>query len=501
MRTFETVIGDIRRKVFLEIARLACEGGDYTALEELPYKIAPGEDAHHRSSIFLERAVIGERLRLAIGLPLRSMEEHAPLSMGIEASAIAEKYYEPPLVNIIKFACNACPTQFIVTDQCLNCLAHPCTEVCPVNAVSILEHKSFIDQQKCIQCGRCEQACPYHAIIHMQRPCALACGVDAIGNDEKGRAVIDYDKCVMCGMCIVNCPFGAISDKAQIFQMIHALKAGTTMIAIIAPSFVGQFGPKVKPGQLSAGLKELGFERVVEVAIGADLCAQEEARDFLDAVPAKQPFMTTSCCFSWITLTKRFFPQLSHNISMSLTPMVLTARLLKQDNPAAKIVFIGPCAAKKLEAMREDIRSEVDFVITFEELQSIFDAREIDLLSMPEDPDFNDASTQGGRGFPMSGGVAAAVKDVVGRLEPDRELKIATAENLRECVELLKKAGQGKYDGFLLEGMACPGGCVAGTGTIREARKTAILVDKYKGEAETANPADSIYTEKLSLLE
>ena len=248
MRGIYSSVTDIRRKVFTEVARLAYEGGDYSRIEELPYKIIPGEEASYRDSIFLERAIVGERLRLAIGLPLRPVAEHARLSEGIEESAIAEKYYDPPLVNIIKFACNACPEKLVrVTDGCQGCLAHPCKEVCPKGAISIVHGKSVIDQSKCIKCGRCVEACPYHAIIKQERPCAAACGMNAIHSDELGRATIDYDKCVSCGMCIVNCPFGAISDKGQIFQLIHSIKNGDRVYAAVAPAFVGQLGPKVTP--------------------------------------------------------------------------------------------------------------------------------------------------------------------------------------------------------------------------------------------------------------
>ena len=296
MRGIYNSVTDIRRTVFTEIARLAYEGGDYAKkIEELPYKILPGHKASYRNSIFLERAIIGERLRLGIGLPLRAVEEQSALSDGIEESAIAEKYYDDPLINIIKFACNACPEKkIVVTDSCQGCLSHQCTEVCPKDAIHIVNGKSLIDQDKCIKCGRCMDACPYHAINKLERPCAASCGMDAIHSDEDGCAEIDYDKCVSCGMCLVNCPFGAIVDKGQIFQTIHAIKEGHEVIAAVAPAFVGQFGPSVTPDKVKGALKELGFADVVEVAIGADLGTIEEAEDFLDKVREKQPFMATS---------------------------------------------------------------------------------------------------------------------------------------------------------------------------------------------------------------
>ena len=343
MRGIYSSVTDIRRKVFTEVARLAYEGGDYSRIDELPYKILPGEVASYRDSIFLERAIIGERLRLAIGLPLRPVDEHAPLSQGIDESAIAEKYYDPPLINIIKFACNACPDKkFHVTDACQGCLENPCKEVCPKGAISIQHGKSVIDQSKCVKCGRCKDVCPYGAILKLERPCAKACVMDAIGSDEHGRATINYDKCVSCGMCLVNCPFGAIADKGQIFQLIQSIKKGDRVIAIVAPAFLGQLGPDLTPEKFNSAMKQLGFDSVVEVAIGADLCTIEEAKDFMRSVPSEQPFMATSCCPSWSVMAKKLFPDLAPYISMALTPMVLTARLQKKEHKNCKVAFIGP---------------------------------------------------------------------------------------------------------------------------------------------------------------
>ena len=489
MRGIYSSVTDIRRKVFTEVARLAYEGGDYSRIEELPYKIIPGEIATYRDSIFLERAIVGERLRLSIGLPLRPVDEHAPISEGIVESAIAEKYYDPPLVNIIKFACNACPEKhYQVTNACQGCLAHPCKEVCPRGAISLVHGKSVIDQSKCIKCGRCKDVCPYSAIIKQERPCAAACGMDAISSDELGRAQIDYDKCVSCGMCIVNCPFGAISDKGQIFQLIHSIKQGDRVIAAVAPAFAGQFGPKVTPQKLMTAMKQLGFDNVVEVAIGADFCTVEEAKDFLEKVPSEQPFMATSCCPSWSVMAKKEFPEFAPYISMTLTPMVWTARMLKKRHKNCKVVFVGPCSAKKLEASRRTVRSDVDFVLTFEELMGMFEAKGINLETIEPDPKLTGENLMGiasadGRGFAVSGGVAKAVAHVIEEMDPSRAVKIKSAQGLRECKKMLQEAKKGLYDGYLLEGMGCPGGCVAGAGTIQAINKAAALVGVYSGKS------------------
>ena len=493
MRGIPSLITDIRKNVFTEVARMAYAGGDYTNAEDLPYKIVPGDQPLHRESIFLERAIAGERVRLAMGLSIRPIQTRSLMTEGMDAAAIAEQYYEPPLVNIIPYACHACPeNQYKVTVGCQNCLAASCQQVCPKGAISFVNGRSHIDTSKCIKCGKCAKACPYHAIIHLERPCQASCGMDAIGCDEHGKAVINQDKCVACGQCLVSCPFGAIVDKGQIFQVIQSILKGDKVIAIVAPAFIGQFSGMVSPGKLVTAMKMLGFDSVVEVAIGADMCTIEEAKDFLEKVPAEQDYMATSCCPAWHSMIGKLFPGEKGKISMTLTPMVFTARLMKKEHPGCKVVFVGPCAAKKLEAIREDIRSDVDFVLTFEELMGMFEAKEIDFASIPDSEGLNEG-TGAGRGFAVAGGVAQAVADLVKKEHPDMEVKTARAEGLRDCRKLMTMAKAGKYKGYLLEGMACPGGCVAGAGTILPIDKAAKFVEKYSKEAASASPLDSPY--------
>ena len=491
----------IRKEIFTEIARLAYEGGGRQELEELPYKIIPGEIATYRDSIFLERAIVSERLRVAMGMSLRPMTEHAPISKGLDESMIEEKYYEPPLINIIKFACHACPEKRVyVTDGCQGCLEHPCKEVCPKDAISIVHGKSQIDPEKCIKCGKCMDACSYNAIIKQERPCAKACGMGAIHSDEYGRAEIDQDKCVSCGMCLVNCPFSAIVDKGQIYQTIKAIQSDTPVYAILAPAIAGQFGPEMTESRIRSGFKALGFTDVAEVAVGADLCTIEEAHDFMDEVPEKMAFMATSCCPAWAMMAKKSFPQLADNISMALTPMVLTARLIKKKHPGCKIAFVGPCAAKKLEASRRSVKSYVDFVLTFEEVAGMFNAKEIFFADLPEDKPLREASGDG-RGFAASGGVAKAVVNYIKKLDPSRDVKVVSAEGLDNCKKMLMLAKAGKYNGYLLEGMACPGGCIAGAGTLRPINKAAQALAESQKAADFAQAADTTYADWIPDLE
>ena len=493
MRGIPSLITDIRKNVFTEVARMAYSGRGYEGVDDLPYIIVPGDQPLHRESVFLERAIASERVRLAMGLNLQPIQTRHLMTEGMDAATVAEQYYEPPLVNIIPYACHACPTnQYRVTESCQNCLAASCQKVCPRDAISFRNGKSFIDQDKCIKCGKCAKACSYNAIIHMERPCQAACGMDAIGSDEHGRAVINQSKCVSCGQCLVSCPFGAIVDKGQIFQVIQSILKGDKVIAIVAPAFIGQFGKHSTPGKFIAAMKKLGFARIVEVAVGADMCTIEEAKDFLEKVPTEQKYMATSCCPAWHSMIYKLFPGEAKNISMTLTPMVFTARLMKKKYPGCKVVFVGPCAAKKLEAIRADIRSDVDFVLTFEELQGMFEAKEVDFETIEPMEPLNEG-TATGRGFAVAGGVAKAVENLVHETYPELEVKTARAEGLRECRKLMTLAKAGKYNGYLLEGMACPGGCVAGAGTLLPVDLAANVVGRYQKEAKTESPLESAY--------
>lgn len=498
MRGVFTPVTYIRRQVFAEVARLAYSDEDPSAIEEIPYKIITGEVPLYRDSVFKERAIVGERVRLACGLGLREMDRPVPISKGVEDCAKPEKYYEPPLVTVIPFACNACEeTSYFVTNNCRGCFAHPCTAVCPVKAAKMVNGRSVIDKEKCVKCGRCAEACPYSAIVKYDRPCAAACGVNAIESDHLGRAKINYDKCVSCGQCIVACPFSAIADKSQIFQLIKAIKSGQEVIAEIAPAFVGQFGPLATPGKVKSALKLLGFADMVEVALGADIGAVEEAHHFIESVPEKQAFLATSCCPSWSVLAKQYFPELSDCVSTALTPMVATARMIKKDHPNAKVVFIGPCASKKLEASRRSVRSDVDFVITFEELMGMFVAKGVEFAGLEGDTP-EDASASG-RGYAVAGGVADAIVNCIHDLYPDRVVNVDRAEGLANCRKMLAIAKAGKRNGYLLEGMACPGGCVGGAGTILPINKAMISVKQFQEQAQmklaTKNPKAEQFSE------
>ncbi len=492
MRGIDTPVRQRRRMVFKEVANLAYNSTNLKDdMEALPYKMVDYDESEYWESVYRDRAIIRERIRLAMGMSLRPENRNRPghLTEGMEESNIDEKYYEPPLMQVIPSACNACPeNMYIVTNQCMGCVAHPCQLVCPRGAITFVNGKSVIDQEKCIKCGKCKTICPYDAITHKERPCKAACGVNAIKSDSKGRATIENDKCVSCGQCMVSCPFGAIADKSQIFQLIKAMKTGRKIIAQVAPAFVGQFGPNVTPEIFKTALKELGFYEVYETAIGADLGCMAEAEHYVKEVASgKQAFSLTSCCPSWSVMAKSLFPETIDKISNELTPMVATARIIKQEHPDASVVFIGPCASKKLEASRRTIRSDVDFVITFEELTGMFEARGILLEEIKAMDEMKDA-TGAGRGYGVAGGVASAIEECIKKYYPGTEVKIQHAESLAECKKMLLLAKAGKMNGCLIEGMACPGGCIAGAGTNIALPQAAKEVAKFKSAADKQLP-------------
>lgn len=501
MRGLETSVVKLRHEVFKEVARVAYEEEPEKvndAIEAIPYKITPTEEPRYRENIYRERAIAAEQVRLAMGMSLRPADKPVHITAGIDQSDISDKYYEPPLMQVIPSACDKCPDNvYEVSDQCRSCVAKACVAACPKNAISVVNGKTVIDQEKCIHCGKCKKACPYDAIAHKERPCSKACGIKAITTDALGRAQIENEKCVGCGQCMVSCPFGAIADKSQIFQLIRAIRKGDYVVAEVAPAIMGQFGEGITPAIIKGALLDIGFKEVHEVASGADVAAATEAHQYVDeVVSGKLPFLLTSCCPAWAMLAKKQFPQLIDKVSQSLTPMVATARRIKQRTPNARVVFIGPCAAKKLEASRVSVRSDVDFVITFEELAGIFDAKNIDFSKYKGERSIHEA-TGAGRGYAVAGGVASAIERCVKEYYPGVEVKIEHAEGLADCKKVLLLAKLGKKDGCLIEGMGCPGGCIAGAGTNISIEKAAAEVKKFVENSTKPLPAKDLYEIEL----
>jgi len=491
MRGVYTPITYLRREVFKNVAKASYENWTLDQIEKIPYTMIEGDIPHYRESVERERAIVRARIRLAMNMELGNNFSDG-FTQDFDLDKLKDKEVNHDLVRVIPHACEACAeTSFFVSNGCHGCLAHPCVSVCPVDAVSMQNNQSVIDQSKCIKCGKCYDVCPYGSIIKNERPCNAACGVNAFTKDDQERAVIITDKCVGCGMCMVSCPFGAIMDKSEIYQVIQLFNDNEEVSAIIAPAFVGQFGDQVSPDQVVEGLIQLGFTDVKEIAYGADLTAVEEARHFLKNVPVDQPYLATSCCPAWVKMAKSELKDQAYCVSDSSSPMIMTAQAIRQNHPKSKIVMIGPCSAKKLEATVADVHKNVDYVLTFEEVNAMFLTKEIDLASLTPSRTLKDASVDG-RGFAVSGGVLKAVEHTIRRLDPDRIIKIEKADTLANCRKMILLAKAGRKDGFLLEGMACPGGCVGGAGTIINQSKAGAHVQNFVHQSDKASALKTI---------
>lgn len=467
MILFDTDVQELKYKVLREVVRLARAGKLEDGYYDIPRTIIPGPKATMRCCIYRERAIVEERVRAAMG--------------GGD---------NPNIVSVIYSACDECPVQrFSVTDACRGCIAHKCHAACPFGAISYEKHKAVIDPDKCKECGRCMKACPYHAIIEHQRPCVAGCASNAISIDEEKKAVIDPARCTSCGNCVSQCPFGAMVDKSFILDVLHLLEDAQKnpalhIYAVVAPSIVTQFS-YAKIGQVVAGIKKLGFHQVVEAALGADVVAQKEAHEL-----AEKGFLTSSCCPSFVRYVEINYPDLTQSVSHNVSPMVETALLLKQKDPAAKVVFIGPCIAKKMEISLPKTQGAVDSVLTFEELQALFDGMEIPVEKLEEDP-VDDASCFG-RGFAKSGGVTQAVRSVLEDEGLELELNPEICNGAEQYKIALLKASKGKLDKNFVEGMSCVEGCVGGAACLSHGLRSGAKVDTFSKAASHKHVAESV---------
>ena len=504
MRGLYTDIMQIRRRTLVEISKMIMEDKSAEFAEMIPYNVIQKDVPTFRDSVFAERAIIRERVRLGFGLDLQEFGKHAPVLFDVKAALTGRKIIRKPIVNVIKIGCERCPADsFMVSNLCRACIAHPCTIVCPKSCIARDDSGAVIDQDLCIRCGKCAQVCPYNAIIYRERPCSAACGVNAISSDRYGFADIDQEKCVSCGQCIVSCPFGAIGEKSEIVQVLFALKesaaGGPPVWAEIAPSFTGQLGEKVSTGQFIEAVMRLGFSGVMEVAYGADVDILHIASRLADiaggAGKTENPrFIGTSCCPSWTKAAKSSFPEFTDRISSSYTPMVETARRIKERVPDAKIVFIGPCISKKDECFAPEVEGLVDHIMTFEELNAFITAAGIDAAGLPGTEDIHDASASG-RSFPVAGGVAEAILAQTAAITGEsRDIPFAAADTLASCMKLLRdiKAGNIKPAPLLVEGMACPFGCIGGPGTVSGLTRAKKSVRDFAGTSKWKLPSDYI---------
>ena len=470
MRKFDTKVQHLKYKVLREVAKQAWDGTLLENVLDIPKTIVPGNEPTMRCCVYKERAILGERVKLAMG-----------------GSAD-----NPHIIQAIEIACDECPMGgYEVTNSCRGCIAHRCEDVCKRNAISFdHNHVAHIDKSRCVDCGACAKVCPYTAIINHKRPCENACKVKAISMTEEKAACINYDKCIFCGACVYQCPFGAIMDKSFILDVIDLIKNSNNnkkykVYAVVAPSISSQF-TYAKQGQIVSGLKELGFFTVIEAALGADMVAYEESKEW-----AERGFLMNSCCPAFVDYVHKNFPDLAPMISGNLSPMATIAKYIKGTDKTAKIVFIGPCTAKKEEVQKEEVKPYVDVAMTFEELQALFDSREVDIMTLPED--VLDNASFFGRIFARSGGLSDAIAQGLREHNiTDFELKAEVCDGIEACRTALLKKSHDVLNKNFIEGMACVGGCIGGAGCLTHGTKNRDEVDKYGREAYEKTISDAI---------
>ncbi len=473
MRKFDTKVQHLKYKVLREVAKDAWRGELGETVIDLPKRIVSSKTPTMRCCVYKERAIIGEMVKLAMG---------------------GDKANEN-VIEVIDIACDECPIGgYEVTNACRGCMAHRCEDVCKFGAITFdSNHVAHIDKSKCKECGACAKVCPYSAIRNYKRPCVTACKVKAITMNDDRSAKINNDKCISCGACVYQCPFGAISDKSYVLEAINLIKNSDNnknykVYAIVAPSISSQF-TYAKLGQVITGLKELGFYTVVEAALGADMVAAEESKEL-----AEKGFLTSSCCPAFVSFVKKNFPDLTPYISNNLSPMAMISKWIKDNNEDAKIIFIGPCTAKKAEIKKETVKPYVDTAITFEELQALFDSREIDIMSL-EESELDNASYYG-RIFARCGGLADAVKQGLKEQNIEFDLSAISCDGIEACKQALLKKKANALEANFIEGMACIGGCVNGAGCLTHGEKNRQKVDKFGEKA-----LDKTITEAISALD
>ena len=467
---FDTSVQELKYKVLKEIARSYFAGTLMDDYNDIPKKIVPGPKPTMRCCIYKERAIVLERMKLALG---------------------GNKEINN-IVEVIKVACEECPLGgYEVTNRCRGCIAHRCEKACHKDAISFDErtHAAFINKDKCINCGMCAKACQYNAIQNYLRPCEQACKVKAISMDEDHSALINDEKCVSCGACVAACPFGAIMDKSYIKEAIDILKDSDyskkyPVVAIVAPSISSQF-KYATLGQIASAIHKLGFSEIVEAALGADMVSYNEAKEL-----AEKGFLTSSCCPTFVEYIQKNFPTLADHISSNLSPMASIAKWIKEHYPNAKIMFIGPCVSKKKEIMLEKVKPYVDVTLTFEELQALIDARDIDASKLEESP-FDNASYFG-RIFARSGGLVDAVRQGLKENELEFDYRPISVDGIENCRIALLKAKAGNQEFNFIEGMACPGGCIGGPCCLTHEIRNKADVDKYGMQAQSQTLLDSL---------
>jgi len=474
MNRYDNQAKRIRKEVLVRVAKAFMSEHPQEEINRIPAEMRPKEGDSSRCCIYKDREVLKYRVMAALGFGVADeKDELTPLRDYFDRALQREAVSDTGL-TVIDIACSAClASRYLVTNACRGCLGRPCQTNCSKKAVELIGGRAVINPDLCVNCGLCLKVCPYNAVVRMPVPCEEICPVSAISKDDTGREVIDYGKCIDCGQCIRACPFAAIEERSQMIDVLKMLKSGRKTVALLAPAVVGQF-----PGtlyQVITALEKIGFNRVEEVAVGADETVRREAVEWKERIQDGAPFMTTSCCPAYVDAVNKHLPGLTKFVSHTPSPMAISGRMAKDSDPEAITVFIGPCIAKRAAALKN---SDIDYVLTFKELDAMLDAAGIHVKECEKKPPARQAQV-GGQGFPVSGGVTGAIR---AHLAADAEELRPVCFNGLDSKSLarLQQAATHGCEGNFVEVMCCEGGCMNGPGVLSNpvvaGRKLAALL-------------------------
>lgn len=472
----------LRREILIRLAKAHMSGRLVDDVDRIPFEMYPKSADTYHCCIYKDRAITRSACLAGLGYLLEDEDDDAaPLSY-YARRALARKAPKSPILTVCDIACKGCvPARFFVTNACQSCVARHCAGNCNFGAIHFEGGKAQIDPAKCKNCGRCREACPYQAITQLTVPCEKACPVKAISKGDSARANIDFEKCTSCGRCMRACPFAAIMERSQLIDVLQAVASGRRVTALAAPAIVGQFPGSL--GQIMAAIRQLGFSDAVEVAHGADTTAALEAEEFAERMLRGDKFMTTSCCPAYVEMARRHATELLPFVSATRTPMHYAAAMVKEKDPGAITVFVGPCVAKRYEGINDPT---VDYVLTFEELGAMLVAKNIEVASCEALPTAEPPASNEARGFAITGGVAEAVK---AKSSPIININPVCINGLSpQGVNRLKMFVKNGCPGNLVEVMTCEGGCVGGAGVLGEKGRAAKIIEKFIGRTPPPPP-------------
>ncbi len=442
-----------KRELLVRLVKLLKEDNFAKGVAHVPIEMRPRNKKSVSCCLHKDRYILKHKIITILGFDVVDEEIYTIDLREFAQRSLNNKNVKKTILSVAHEACSACmQSQYLVTNMCRGCEGRPCMMNCPKAAISFKGGKASISQEDCVSCGLCQKVCPYRAIIYTPVPCEESCPVKAITKKEDGTEHIDESKCIYCGKCMQACPYGAIMERCKIVDIYKNLSnPNKKTVAIPAPAIYGQFD--AKPGQILAAIKAIGFDEVIEVALGAEDTSANEAKEFKERMHEGQPFMTTSCCPAYTGWVDKHAQELKPFVSETLSPMAYAAIRAKKLYPDAEVVFIGPCLAKRYES---DSVAEVDLAMSFEELGAFLAAYDIDVASCEELP-LNAEVTKFARGYARAGGVRDAIVNAVGE-----GYATLSVEGLDKPNQRLLKGMVKKPDAQFVEVMACEGGCING---------------------------------------